>query len=330
MSKSVIIRAIGAGLPTKRVSNDELPKSLETSDEWIRSHTGIGWRHIAAEDQATSDLAVLAAQDALTKAGLAATDIDLIIVATTSPDYFGCPSTSCVVQNKLGAPQAAAFDLVAACSGFIYGLAAAKGMMLTGVARRVLVIGAEVLSRLTDWTDRNTCVLFGDGSGAAILELSDEPDQGILNTHLGADGTGNQYIVVRNGGSAHPYTRGSLAHRKLPVIEMNGKKVFVFAVRTLPEVLRTLVKDAGITLDDVKWIVPHQANARIIQAAASQMGIPESRFFMNLEQRANTSGASIPLALCDLEAQGGLQRGDLVAIVGFGSGLTYGGALIRW
>ncbi|MDD5707441.1 MAG: ketoacyl-ACP synthase III [Kiritimatiellae bacterium] len=330
MTKSVIIRAVGAGLPERRVSNDELSKTLDTSDEWIRSHTGIGWRHLAADGETTSDLAVRAARQALERAGVTPADIDLIVLATTSPDYFGCPPTACIVQHKLGATQAAAFDLVAACSGFIYGLTVAKSMLLAGTARRALVIGAEVLSRVTDWTDRNTCVLFGDGAGAAVVDLSDTPDQGILNTRMGTDGSGWEYIVIRNGGAAHPYTRGSLAQRKLPVIEMNGKKVFVFAVRTLPEVVRGLVAEAGLTLDDLKWIVPHQANARIIQAAADQMKIPESRFYMNLEQRANTSSASIPLALCDLDAAGGLKRGDLIAIVGFGSGLTYGGALIRW
>ncbi len=328
--KSVIIKGIGAGLPQRRVSNDELSQSLETSDEWIRSHTGIGFRHIAAEGQATSDLAETAARQALERAGLEPKDLDLIILATTSPDYFGCPATACILQHKLGATQAGAMDLVAACSGFIYGLTAAKGIMLTGGARRVLVIGAETLSRITDWTDRNTCVLFGDGAGAAVLELSDTSNTGILNARLGADGSGWEYIVVRHGGTANPYKRGDMEQAGPPVIEMNGRKVFVFAVRTLPEVVRNLAADAGIQVDDIKRIVPHQANARIIQAAASQLGVPEERFYMNLEQRANTSSASIPLALCDLEAEGGLKRGDLIAIVGFGSGLTYGGALIRW
>ncbi len=330
MAKSVVIRSIGAGLPERRVSNEELSTTVNTSDEWIRSHTGIGWRHIIAPGQTTSDLALLASQQALERAGLKPTDIDLIVLATITPDFFGCPSTACVLQHKLGAPQAAAFDLQAACSGFIYGLTAAKGMMLSGVAKRALVIGVEVLTHLTDWGDRNTCVLFGDGAGAAVLELADEPRRGILNCRLGADGSGWEYIVVRDGGTANPYRQEEMAQRQRPVIEMNGRKVYIFAVRKLPEVLRGLVADAGITLDDIKWIVPHQANARIIQAAADQLKLPESRFYMNLEQRANTSGASIPLALYDLEAEGGLQRGDLIAIVGFGGGLTYGGALIRW
>lgn len=330
MSKSVIIRAVGAGLPERRVSNEELSRSLDTSDEWIRSHTGIGWRHIIAPGQATSDLAVQAARQALERAELTPAEIDLIIVATTSPDYFGCPATACIVQHKLGASRAGTFDLVAACSGFIYGLAAAKGMLLTGSAKRALVIGAEALSRITDWSDRNTCVLFGDGAGAAVLEVADVAGRGILNTRLGADGSGWEHIIVRNGGSAHPYTRGSMAQRKPPVVEMNGRKVFVFAVRTLPEVVRGLVADAGLSLGDLRRIVPHQANARIIQAAAGQLGVPESLFYMNLEQRANTSAASIPLALHDMEAEGELARGDLIAIAGFGSGLTYAGALIRW
>lgn len=330
MAKSVVIRSIGAGLPERHVSNQELSATVNTSDEWIRSHTGIGWRHIIAPGQAASDLAVQASRQALERAGLTPKDIDLIVVATITGDYIGCPSTSCVVQYKLGAPQAAAFDLQAACSGFIYSLTAAKGMMLSGVARRTLVVGVEVLTHLTDWSDRNTCVLFGDGAGAAVLELSDDPDRGILNCRLGADGSGWESIVVRDGGTAHPYENDKMAERRRPVLEMNGRKVYMFAVRTLPEVLRGLVADAGIALGDIKWIVPHQANARIIQAAADQMKLPESRFYMNLEKRANTSGASIPLALCDLEAEGGLKRGDLIAIVGFGGGLTYGGTLIRW
>lgn len=332
MSKSIVIRSMGAYLPQRRMSNDELASQLhiETTDEWIRSHTGIGWRHLIADDQATSDLGAAAARQALERAGVAAADLDLIILSTTTPDYVGCPSTACLVQGKIGAVNAAAFDIVSACSGFVYALAIAKGMMLSGMARRALVISAEALSRVTDWSDRNTCVLFGDGAGAALLEVSDEVGQGLLNSRLQADGTGWEYIIVRDGGTANPYKAGDMAGRKPPVIEMMGRKVYAFAVKELPEILQKLVDEAGVTLDDVKWIVPHQANGRIIASAASQMGIPESRFYMNLEQRANTSSASIPIALCELEAEGGLKRGDLIAIVGFGSGLTSAGALIRW
>ncbi len=332
MSKSVVIRSLGACLPKRRVSNDELAQLMhvDTSDEWIRSHTGIGWRHIIDDDQTNADLGMVAAREALTRAGVEAADIDLIILSTTTPDYIGCPSTACLVQEKIGAVNAMAFDITAACSGFVYGVTVAKSMMLTGLARRALVVSSEALTRVTDWSDRNTCVLFGDGAGVALLEVSDADNQGILNTRLRADGSGWEYIVTRDGGCANPYLRGKMAHRNPPVIEMKGKKVYAFAIKAIPEIVQGLVAEAGITLDDVKWIVPHQANGRIIQAAASQMQIPEARFFMNLEQRANTSSASIPIALYDLEAQGGLQRGDLIAIVGFGGGLTSAGALIRW
>ena len=332
MANSVIIRSLGIYLPERRVSNEELAKQLhvETSDEWIRSHTGIGWRHIMADDQSNSDLGAAAAREALTRAGVAPESIDVIVLSTTTPDYIGCPSTACLVQEKIGAVNSMAFDIAAACSGFVYGLAIAKGLLLTGGAKRALVISSEALSRITDWNDRNTCVLFGDGAGAALLECSEERDNGILNTRLKADGTGWEYITVRDGGCVHPYVAGQMEDRKPPVLEMKGKKVYAFAIKAIPEIIQGLVDEAGITLDDVKWIVPHQANGRIIQAAANQMQIPESRFFMNLEQRANTSSASVPIALYELEAQGGLKRGDLIAVVGFGSGLTSAGALIRW
>ncbi len=332
MSKSVVVRSMGACLPERRLSNDELASQMhvDTTDEWIRSHTGIGWRHLAAPGQTASDLAAAAAREAMQRAGADPASIELIVLSTTTPDFIGCPSTACLVQNKIGASNAMAFDIAAACSGYVYGMTIAKSMMLNGLARRALVVSSEVLSCFTDWTDRNTCVLFGDGAGATLLELDSGTDRGILNTRLRADGSGWEYIVTRDGGGAHPYSRGDMARRAPPAIEMKGKKVYAFAVKALPEMIQGLVEEAGITLDDVKWIVPHQANGRIIQAAASQMGIPETRFFMNLEQRANTSSASVPIALYELEAQGGLAPGDLVLIVGFGSGLTHAGALIRW
>ncbi len=332
MSKSVVVRSMGACLPERRLSNDDLASQMhvDTTDEWIRSHTGIGWRHLAAPGQTASELGAAAAREAMQRAGADPASVDLIVLSTTTPDFIGCPSTACLVQNKIGASNAMAFDIAAACSGYVYGMTIAKSMMLNGLARRALVVSAEVLSCFTDWADRNTCVLFGDGAGATLLELDGDTDRGILNTRLRADGSGWEYIVTRDGGGAHPYTRGDMARRAPPAIEMKGKKVYAFAVKALPEMIQGLVEEAGITLDDVKWIVPHQANGRIIQAAASQMRIPETRFFMNLEQRANTSSASIPIALYELEAQGGLVPGDLVLIVGFGSGLTHAGALIRW
>ncbi len=332
MSKSVIIRSMGASLPERRLSNDDVASQLhvDTSDEWIRSHTGIGWRHIAAPGQPASDLGAAAAREALERANVDPESVDMIIVSTTTPDYIGCPSTACMIQDKIGAVNAMAFDITAACSGYVYGLAVAKSMMLNGMARRTLMISAEILSCYTDWTDRNTCVLFGDGAGATLLELSDDTERGLLDFLMRADGSGWEHIVTRNGGSTHPFTRENMADSEPPIIEMKGKKVYAFAIKALPEVIQQLVDNAGITLDDVKWIVPHQANGRIIQAAANQMKIPDSRFYLNLEQRANTSSASIPIALYDLEAEGGLEKGDLVLIVGFGGGLTLGAALLRW
>ena len=323
---------MGAYLPARHLSNEEVAAqyAIDPSDEWIRSHTGIGWRHIIADDESVADMGAGAARQALERAGVSPADVDLIILSTSTPDYLGCPSTACLVQNRIGAVNAMAFDLAAACSGFVYGLAVAKSMMLTGLARRALVVSAEALTRVTDWGDRNTCVLFGDGAGAAVLELGDEPGQGVLNSILKADGSCWDYIMTRDSGCLIPRKEGTAAVYPPPILEMKGRKVYAFAIKAIPEILQQLVTEAGITLDDVKWIVPHQANGRIIQGAANQMGIPASRFFMNLEQRANTSSASIPIALCELEQQGGLQRGDLIAVVGFGGGLTLGAALMRW
>ncbi len=332
MTKSVIFKSVGMYLPERRVSNDELARcyQIDTSDEWIRSHTGIGWRHIMADDQTTSDLGAAAARNALERGGVDASDVDLIVLSTASPDYIGCPSTACLVQEKIGAVNAMAFDITVACSGFVTGLAVAKGMMQAGMARRTLVISAEALTRFTDWGDRNTCVLFGDGAGAALLELSDDPVRGIREVSMKADGNSWEYIMMRDGGASEPYKPGAMNHRKPPVMEMQGKKVYAFAVKVIPEMLQRLADDAGIAISDLKWIVPHQANGRIIASAANQMKIPESRFFMNLEQRANTSSATVPIALCELDMQGGLQQGDLIAVVGFGGGLTAASALISW
>ncbi len=332
MSKRVTISSLGICLPERRISNDEMPGlfGIDTSDEWIRSHTGIGWRHIAADDESNSDLAAAAAKQALERAGVDARDVDIIILATTTPDYFGCPATSCIIQDKIGAKGAMAFDLTAACSGFVYGVEVANSLLHSGQGKRALVIGSETLSRVVDWSDRNTCVLFGDGAGAALLELGDDTGRGVTASRLKAYGAGWQYIVMRDGGSVNPYDKETMGERNPPVLEMAGRKVYAFAVKVIPEIMGELTAKAGIEQDEIKWIVPHQANGRIISAAAGHMKFPESRFFTNLEQRANTSSASIPIALYELEQQGGLESGDLVALVGFGSGLTAAGTLIRW
>jgi 3-oxoacyl-[acyl-carrier-protein] synthase-3 len=318
---------------------------MDTTDEWIRSHTGIGARHIADTETATSDLALEAARNALSLAvergagektpeELALT-IDLILLATTTPDYNGCPPTACIVQEALGARNAAAMDLSAACSGFIYGLETAAALLNASPERkRALVIGAETLSRITDWEDRATCILFGDGAGAVLLEKTGAPSagperRGLVRSLIGADGSGAGRLMIRRGGTRNPFKDGETLE-KGPKIEMDGRAVYNFAVKAVAGAIETLLREEGLGIDAVRRIVPHQANARIVQAAGKRLGIPEEKFYLNIEEYANTSAASIPLALDELNRQGGLDRGDLVMTVGFGGGLTYGGNLIVW
>ncbi|MFQ3547280.1 MAG: beta-ketoacyl-ACP synthase III [Termitinemataceae bacterium] len=340
------IVATGKAVPTKRVTNDELAKTLDTSDEWIRSHTGIGNRHIADEETATSDLAVAAATEALSmliandpslggSMEVAAQSIDVIVVATASPDFFGFPSTACLVQDRLGAKKAAAMDIVAGCTGFIYGVETASGLLAMKPERkRALVIGAEILSKITDWTDRSTCVLFGDGAGAVILEKTSPASgngmrKGLLRSILGADGSGGEYLILRRGGTRNPYKQGEIIDQ-VPHIEMNGRAVYNFAVKAVTDTMELLLQEEGLTVQDLAWIVPHQANARIVQAAAKRLGIPEEKFFLNIEEYANTSAASVPIALDEMNRSGALKKGDLIMTLGFGAGLTYGGNLFIW
>ncbi|MDR0602647.1 MAG: ketoacyl-ACP synthase III [Treponema sp.] len=339
---AIEIRATGKAVPPQRISNDELASRIDTSDEWIRSHTGIRARHIAADDVAGSDLAVEAAFNALSMAAGGGEipektveeilpTVDLVIVGTTSPDYFGCPSTACLVQNRLGAKNAAALDVNAACSSFIYGIEAAAGMLLAGEKRRrALVIGTEVLSRIVDWNDRSICVLFGDGAGAVFLEKTRaEGKRGLLRTVLGADGSGAEHLIIRRGGGRSPIKNGETVENR-PHVEMNGQAVYNFAVKAVTETIEELLRQEGITINDVSRIVPHQANARIVQAAAKRLNIGEEKFFLNIEEYANTSSASIPIALDELNRKGNIRRGDLIMTVGFGAGLTYGGNLVVW
>jgi 3-oxoacyl-[acyl-carrier-protein] synthase-3 len=339
---AIEIKATGKAVPSQRISNDDLAARIDTSDEWIRSHTGIRARHIAEDGTAGSDLAVEAAFNTLSMA--AGGDeipektveeilptIDLVILGTTSPDYYGCPSTSCVVQNRLGAKNAAALDVNAACSSFIYGIETAAGMLsISEKRRRALVIGAEVLSRIVDWNDRSICVLFGDGAGAALLEKTrTEERRGLLRTVLGADGAGAEHLIIRRGGGRSPIKDGETVTSH-PHVEMNGQAVYNFAVKAVTETIEELLRLEGITIDDVSRIVPHQANARIVQAAAKRLNIGEEKFFLNIEEYANTSAASIPIALDELNRKGEIHKGDVIMTVGFGAGLTYGGNLIVW
>jgi 3-oxoacyl-[acyl-carrier-protein] synthase-3 len=351
MKETMAIEIIGTGkaVPLNRVSNADLADKIDTSDEWIRSHTGIGNRHIADENTACSDLALEAAKNALAMtagfvgqdaderdkaAAEAAKSLDLIVVATATADYYGCPSTACIVQGKLGAAGAAAMDVTAGCTGFIYALESAAGLLsINRNRRRALVIGSEVLSKVTDWSERGTCVLLGDGAGAVIIEKTgvpaEGPRRGLLRTILGADGSGRESLIIRRGGSRHPFKTGETVEKPAH-LEMKGQEVYNFAVRTVTETAEALMKAEGITVDDLARIIPHQANARIVQAASKRLHIPIEKFFLNIEEYANTSAASIPLALDEMNRGELLKKGDLIMTIGFGGGLTYGGNLIVW
>jgi 3-oxoacyl-[acyl-carrier-protein] synthase-3 len=317
----------GRYLPRRVLTNDDLSRMVDTSDEWIRTRTGIRERHLAEDGETTSSMAVQAGQQALEVAGLSPTQLDLIVVATVTPDYL-FPATACLVQDTLGATGAVAFDLSAGCSGFVYGLSVAAHLLSAGVYQAALVIGAETLSRITDWTDRDTCVLFGDGAGAVVLQAG-ESEGGVLATVLGADGSGGDLLWVPAGGSRMPASHRTVAER-LHFIQMKGREVFRFAVRAIPAATREVLEEAGLSLADVDLLVLHQANQRIIEAAARALGMPLEGVYSNLERYGNTSAASIPIALSDAAEGGRIQPGDLVVCVGFGAGLTWGAAAIRW
>jgi 3-oxoacyl-[acyl-carrier-protein] synthase-3 len=337
---AIEIKATGRAIPPKRLTNADLSAFVDTDDAWIRSHTGIGSRHIADADIACSDLALEAARSALTMAAEKegsqksaeemALTLDMIVLGTASADYWGCPSTACIIQHKLGAKNAGAMDISAGCTGFIYGLETAAGLLAINASRkRALVIGSETLSRYINWNERETCVLFGDGAGAVILEKTDNPNRGILRTILKADGSGAGHLMIKRGGSRNSLKPGETLAQP-PYIEMNGRAVYIFAVKAMTEIIAQLLAEEHASIEDVRWIVPHQANARIVNAAAKRLGIPEKKFFLNIEEYANTSSASIPIALDELNRNGKLTQGDLIMNVGFGAGLTCGGNLIRF
>jgi 3-oxoacyl-[acyl-carrier-protein] synthase-3 len=322
------ILGVGSFAPPQVVTNEDLAARLDTSDEWIWSRTGIRSRRIAAPDVATSDLALAAARAALTDAGLAPADLDLIIVATGTPDFPGSfPSTAAIVQNALGAKGAGAFDLGAVCAGFSYALHVGAQMVRSGANERVLVIGAETFSRLLNWEDRSTAVLFGDGAGAAVLGPVTEG--GYLGGILGADGSGGPLLHVAAGGSRQPLTHDCLNSRANTVYQ-NGREVYKFAVRIMGEAAAQAVEAVGLKTSDVDLFIPHQANIRIIEKAAERMGLPMDKVFVNLDRYGNTSAASIPLALDEAVKSGRVHQGDLVVLVGFGAGLTWGANVLRW
>ncbi|MEZ4599093.1 MAG: beta-ketoacyl-ACP synthase III [Syntrophotaleaceae bacterium] len=322
-------RIIGTGsfLPERVLTNKDLEQILDTSDEWIVTRTGISERRIAGEKEHTSDLAAQAARRALEMAGLTAGDIDLIVVATVTGD-FSWPATACMVQTLIGADRAFAFDVSAACSGFLYGLATADNFLRSGSARRALVIGAEIFSRIVDWEDRATCVLFGDAAGAVVLEQQ-EGDRGILSTHLHSDGSFWELLYQPGFGSRNPYD-GKGGTAQPPYLQMKGNEVFKVAVRSLYEVAIEALGANGMTVDDIDWFIPHQANNRIIEAAAKRLELPLEKLVVNVSRVGNTSGASIPVALDEINRNGSLNPGNIILMDAFGAGFTWGSALIRW
>ena len=323
MTRRAILKGTGSALPRTRVSNDELAKRVDASDEWIVERTGIRFRHIAEPDETTGTLGADAAREALKAAGLDAADIGLIIVATATPDNT-FPATATKIQAMLGAPDCIAFDVAAVCSGFLYALSVADSMLRTGAANHALVIGSETFSRILDWEDRATCVLFGDGAGAVVLEAQPQAgtvaDRGILTTHLRSDGRHKSKLYVDGG----PSTTGTVGH-----VRMQGREVFRHAVTNLASVLGEVMADVGLPADAIDWIVPHQANKRIIDATAKKLGLPAERVVLTVDQHANTSAASVPLALDLAVRDGRIKRGDLVVLEAMGGGFTWGAAVLR-
>ncbi len=317
----------GKYVPQQVLTNDDLSRMVDTSDEWIRTRTGIRERRLVEEGETTASMSITAAQEALEVAGLNPTQLDLIIIATATPDYL-LPATACLVQDALGATHAAAFDLAAGCSGFVYGLSIAAHLLAAGVYQTALVIGAETLSRITNWNDRATCVLFGDGAGAVVLQAG-ENQGGVLATVLGADGSGGDLLRLPAGGSRDPATHQTVAEG-LHFIHMKGREVFRFAVKVMPAATREVLEKAGLTLADIDLLIPHQANQRIIESAVRSLELPPEIVYSNMERYGNTSAASIPIALSEAVEEGRIQPGDLLVCVGFGSGLTWGAAAIRW
>lgn len=327
MIRQAHITGWGMAVPERVLTNDEIAQMVDTTDEWIQSRTGIRERRIAAPEESTASLAAEAALEALEIAGLIPSEVDLIVVATSSPEHI-FPSTASLVQDRIGAVKAGAFDLSAACTGFIVALNLASQAIRTGSIHNAIVIGAETLSRLTNWEDRNTCVLFGDGAGAFVLQASDQPG-GVLSDVMRSDGSGADLLILPAGGSKLPASPQTVADG-LHLIQMKGREVFRFATRVMAQATREVVGKAGLSLDEIALIIPHQANRRIIESAARGLKIPLERFAVNLENYGNTSTASIPLATVEAIQQGRLQAGDTVVMVGFGAGLTWGAVAVQW
>jgi 3-oxoacyl-[acyl-carrier-protein] synthase-3 len=324
--KKVGIIGVGEYLPKRVLTNADLEKMVDTSDEWITTRTGIKERRLAAKGEATSDMAIAAAKDALFNAGLNAQGVELIIVATITPD-MQFPSTACFVQAALGAKHAVCFDISAACSGFVYAISIAQQFIASGTYKNALVIGSEVLSSITDWKDRNTCVLFGDGAAAAVL--AEVKSGGILATYLGSDGAMNGLLKVPGGGSRNPVSIKTIEERQ-HYIKMEGNELFKIAVLKMIEAAQEALKQADLTREDIDLVIPHQANIRIIMAAAKRLGLPEEKIYLNIEKYGNMSSASTATALCEAVKEGRVKKGDIVLLDAFGAGLVWGACIIEW
>jgi 3-oxoacyl-[acyl-carrier-protein] synthase-3 len=327
MAKNAVITGWGYYAPSRVMTNADLEKIVDTSDEWITSRTGIKERRIASDGETTSSLAARAARAALDKARLRAQDVQLVVVGTASPDYL-FPATACLVQSEIGATKAGAFDVEAACTSFISALAIARGMIVSGAIDNALVIGAETLSRLLNWKDRTTCVLFGDGAGAAIVEATNA-SVGIESTVLHGDGSKGELLMVPAGGSRVPASADTV-ERGMHFISMAGGEVFKLAVKSMADAAEEAIADAGLALDDIDLMIPHQANVRIIDGVAKRLHFPSEKVFVNIQRYGNTSAASIPIAICEAEATGRLRKGDKVLLVAFGGGFTWGASVLEW
>jgi 3-oxoacyl-[acyl-carrier-protein] synthase-3 len=317
----------GMYVPSEVLTNDDLASMVDTSNDWIRTRTGILERRIATPEDTTATMAIRAARDALRVANANPAKLDLIIVATATPDY-SFPATACLVQDALGATRAGAFDLSAGCTGFVYALAVGSQMVTSGAYDQVLIIGAETLSRIVNWTDRNTCVLFGDGAGAVLLQASDVPG-GVLSAVLGADGSGGDLLMLPAGGSRHPASAETVA-QDMHYIQMNGREIFRFATRVTAKAAKQALAEANVHLEDISLFISHQANGRIIQSASKSLKLPPEKVFVNLDRYGNTSSASVPIALCEAIEQGRMKRGDHLVMVSFGAGLTWAAAVVKW
>ena len=325
--RRAVVTGTGSCLPEKIMTNSDFEKIVDTTDEWITTRTGIKERHIAEPDTACSDLAAGASKRAIANAGLKPEDIDLILVATVTPDHF-FPSTACRVQAKIGAFNAGAVDLSAACSGFVYAVGLANGYIACGAADRILVIGSEILTKFVDYTDRTTCILFGDGAGAAVLEAASD-GRGVQYSLMGADGRGGDMMIIPAGGSAMPPSEQTVADRNHYII-VRGREVFKFAVNRMQWLIQDAADKCGIKPEDIDIVIPHQVNIRILKSAADKFGFPMDKIFVNIDRVGNTSGASVPIALAEANEKGLIKQGDLVLLIGFGGGLTWSSAVIRW